>query len=372
MPEETIQWNEAHRRFNPLKNSWVLCSPHRTQRPWQGSQEDVPKDNRPQYDEKCYLCPTNTRAQGQANPDYNETFIFVNDFSAVKPAASIEGGESTKIENDDLFKAEQTTGRCAVICFNPRHDLTLAQMSQKEITAVINAWREVYQTAVDYPEISHCQIFENKGATMGCSNPHPHGQAWMTSVVPEEPAGEHCCLKQYELTHNGRGMLEDYLSREISYVTKNDESNNRIVYQNDTFVVLVPFWATWPFETMVISKRKVPSILELTDEEKSGFADILSNITRRYDNLFETSFPYSMGLHQAGTSSAESESRKEGSSSEHLHLHFYPPLLRSATVKKFLVGFEMLGMPQRDITPERAAATLRALDGVNHYADKQN
>ncbi|KAA8906909.1 hypothetical protein TRICI_005047 [Trichomonascus ciferrii] len=368
---DTIQWNEAHRRYNPLRKSWVLCSPHRTQRPWQGQQEKASTERRPEYDEKCYLCPGNTRAQGQANPQYKETFVFVNDFSAVKPAASIKDGEASEVANDELFKAEQSTGRCVVICFNPRHDLTLAQMSQSEITAVIRAWKEVYQSAVDDPEINHCQIFENKGAAMGCSNPHPHGQAWMTSMVPEEPAVEHDCLKQYQLTHNGRGMLEDYVSRELAFVARGDEANNRIVCQNDDFVALVPFWATWPFETMVISRRKVPSVIELTEQEVENFASILSQLTRKYDNLFETSFPYSMGLHQAATSSAEAQLREDGGCAEHLHLHFYPPLLRSASVKKFLVGFEMLGMPQRDITPERAAATLRGLDGVNHYLDNQ-
>lgn len=357
-----LHWNEAHKRYNPLRKSWVLCSPHRTQRPWQGQQESAQVEKRPQYDEKCYLCPGNTRAQGDANPKYNETFVFVNDYAAVKPEKAIESAESGPLYNDELFQAEQATGKCAVICFNPRHDLTLAQMTPQQIISVINAWKDVYKGAQEDAEINYCQIFENKGAAMGCSNPHPHGQAWMTNIVPEEPAIEHEALTEYELKHNGRGMLQDYVAKEIQF--GDDEKNNRIVDINNSFVALVPFWATWPFEILLVARRKVASVRDLNEEETADFASILSRVTRRYDNLFETSFPYSMGLHQAFTKSEKDEQV------EHLHLHFYPPLLRSATVRKFLVGFEMLGMPQRDVTPELAAAMLRKCDPEVHYTDR--
>jgi UDPglucose--hexose-1-phosphate uridylyltransferase len=356
-------WNEAHRRYNPLRKSWVLCSPHRTQRPWQGQQEKPQLDKRPEYDEKCYLCPGNIRAQGHANPKYEQTFVFPNDFAAVKPEQSLPATDSTDI--DELFRAEQTTGKCVVICFSPRHDLTLAQMTQPEIRGVINAWTEVYLDAQQNPEIAYCQIFENKGAAMGCSNPHPHGQAWMTSVVPEEPSIEHECLKEYAHSHNGRGLLEDYVTKEQNFLNTHDESNNRFVEVNESFIAVVPFWATWPFEVLVVSRRKIGNISQLSDHEKDDFASILRVVALRYDNLFECSFPYSMGLHQSFVNDDKADEDVE-----HLHVHFYPPLLRSATVRKFLVGFEMLGMPQRDVTPESAAAMLRKVDGKTHYLEK--
>jgi UDPglucose--hexose-1-phosphate uridylyltransferase len=359
-----MNYNEAHRRYNPLRKSWVLCSPHRTQRPWQGAQEKAQLDTRPEYDEKCYLCPGNTRANGEHNPKYDNTFVFVNDFSAVKPAEAIGGVDAgrAKTQGDDLFVAEQATGKCVVICFNPRHDLTLAQMTTEQITSVIDAWTDVYKDAVHNPEINYCQIFENKGAAMGCSNPHPHGQAWTMSIIPEEPAIEHEALVEYKHVHGGRGLLEDYVARELENMKT--ESENRVVELNDSFLAVVPFWAVWPFEILVVSRRKVGNVTLLTTKEKHDFADILGKIALRYDNLFQTAFPYSMGLHQSFTTNDESYEDVE-----HLHVHFYPPLLRSATVRKFLVGFEMLGMPQRDITPESAAARLRAVDASVHFSN---
>ncbi|CAN6665494.1 hypothetical protein TRVA0_037S00430 [Trichomonascus vanleenenianus] len=357
-------WKEPHKRYNPLRGSWVLCSPHRTQRPWQGQQESASGEKRPAYDPQCYLCPGNTRSQGQQNPQYPETFVFVNDFSAVKPLESMGAaaqGEATA-SSSELMRAERVSGKCVVICFNPRHDLTLAQMSQAEIVRVVEVWKDVYRDAVANPEVKYCQIFENKGAAMGCSNPHPHGQAWMTSVVPEEPAVEHECMTKYHAQH-GRGMLEDYVAQELAAHETGDDSQDRVVELNASFVAVVPFWATWPFEIMVISRRKVGSVADLTAQESQDFAEILGRVALRYDNLFETSFPYSMGLHQAFAEHSES-------SVEHLHVHFYPPLLRSATVKKFLVGFEMLGMPQRDLTPETAASTLRKVNIDKHYTEK--
>ncbi|ANB13895.1 UDP-glucose:hexose-1-phosphate uridylyltransferase [Sugiyamaella lignohabitans] len=361
-----MQWSEAHRRYNPLRKSWVLCSPHRTQRPWQGQQEKPQVEKRPEYDEKCYLCPGNTRAQGQANPKYEETFVFVNDFSAVKPRDTLpqaDGSSAEESEEDELFRAEQATGKCVVICFNPRHDITLAQMTYPQVSGVINAWKKVYTDAVNNPEVRYCQIFENKGAAMGCSNPHPHGQAWTTNIIPEEPDIEHACLAEYAHNHNGKGLLEDYVAKELAILAKAESSGNhaqnRFVDVNDSFIAVIPFWATWPFEVLVVSRRKIGNITQLTEKEQTDFAHILRNVALRYDNLFQTSFPYSMGIHQ---SFAEPNIDPK-SEPEHLHVHFYPPLLRSATVRKFLVGFEMLGMPQRDVTPESAAAQLRAVDG---------
>lgn len=358
-----MYYSEPHRRFNPLRNSWVLCSPHRTQRPWQGAQESAQVEKRPEYDEKCYLCPGNVRANGEQNEKYDSTFIFENDFAAVKSVEEVSKADGPNVQaNDDLFRAEQVTGRCYVICFNPRHDLTLAQMTYGEVSKVIDAWCEIYKLAQANKEVQYCQTFENKGSAMGCSNPHPHGQTWMTSIIPEEPAMEHENLLEYSKKHNGRGLLEDYIAKELTYHEAKDEANNRFVEINDSFIAVIPYWAVWPYEILVVSRRKVGNVNQLNAKEKEDFAHILRDVALRYDNLFQTSFPYSMGLHQSFVNSEEPDV-------EHLHVHFYPPLLRSATVKKFLVGFEMLGMPQRDITPESAAANLRKVDGRVHYTE---
>lgn len=335
-----------HRRLNPLTNEWILVSPHRAQRPWQGEVEDLPPDTRPAYDPTCYLCPGNTRAGGKVNPAYTGTFVFDNDFPALLPDTPTDepGGHP-------LFRIQGERGIARVICFSPRHDLTLAEMSPAEIRPVIDTWAEQTSDLGSREFIRYVQIFENRGAMMGASNPHPHGQIWATSRLPREVVKEDAAQRDYYAA-NGRTLLADYLDEE----RRRDE---RIIYANDTWTVLVPFWAIWPFETLLIAHRPAPSIPALDDAERDGLADALHHLTVRYDNLFRTSFPYSMGFHQQPTDG-------EQHPHWHLHAHFYPPLLRSATVKKHMVGYEMLGTPQRDITPEQAAARLRALSDT-HY-----
>lgn len=339
----------AHRRYNPLTGEWVLVSPHRTKRPWQGKVEKASVASRPQFDPACYLCPGNERAGGVKNPDYRDVFVFQNDFSALVP--DVPKGNFKK---GDLFLAESEQGFCKVICFSPRHDLTIPEMEVNDIKKVVDLWCKEFEEIGRLDYINHVQIFENKGDTMGCSNPHPHGQIWAQYTVPVEPAKEWKMQKEYFAKH-GRTLLSDYLKEEL-------EQKIRILDQNDHFVALVPFWATWPFEGMIISKRAVPDILRLSDDERLALADIYKKITVLYDNLFEVSFPYSAGLHQAPT---DGKNHPEW----HLHMHFYPPLLRSATVKKFMVGYEMLGNPQRDITPEQAAEKLKMLPKI-HYTVK--
>lgn len=344
---ETFEFTEhSHRRFNPLNGEWVLVSPHRTKRPWQGKVENPAVAERPQYDPGCYLCPGNQRAGSDTNPDYKDVFAFQNDFSALVP--DIPEGAFVK---GDLFRAESERGFCKVICFSPRHDLTIPEMEVSAIRKVVDLWCEEYSKlgAIDY--VNHVQIFENKGDIMGCSNPHPHGQIWAQNAVPAEPAKESVRQKAYYEQH-GRTLLEDYVQEEL--VLK-----DRILFENSRFVALVPFWATWPFEAMIVSKKAVSNIAELDEAGREAFADAYRRLTIMYDNLFETSFPYSAGIHQAPTDGAAYPEW-------HLHMHFYPPLLRSATIKKFMVGYEMLANPQRDITPEQAAERLRALPEV-HY-----
>lgn len=333
--------DHPHRRLNALTGEWLLVSPHRAKRPWQGQREAKPALERPAYDPKCYLCPGNTRANGEQNPPYTATYIFDNDFAALLPDAL--AGEWSAGE---LLQARAERGRCRVICFSPRHDRSLAEMSTAEIRPVVDVWADIYAELAAQPEIGYVQIFENKGEMMGCSNPHPHGQVWATEHVPMEPAKE---LAQQRAYHERTGgcLLCDYLAKEL-------ELNERIVCANDHFVALVPFWAVWPFETLVLPRRHAGALPALNGDERDALADLFRRVTVRYDNLFETSFPYSMGWHQAPT---DGEAHEEW----HLHAHFYPPLLRDAEVKKFMVGFEMLGNPQRDITAETAAARLRAL-----------
>jgi UDPglucose--hexose-1-phosphate uridylyltransferase len=335
-----------HRRFNPLTGEWILVSPHRLERPWQGKQEELPEENRPAHDPKCYLCPGNTRAGGQVNPGYTSTFVFTNDFAALKPDTAEQS-----LPQDSLFIAESERGICRVICFSPRHDLTLAQMDAGQIEQVVKIWREQYAElgAIDF--VKNVQIFENKGAMMGCSNPHPHGQVWATSTVPFETQREDSHQLEY-FASRGRTLLQDYLQEEL----RRDE---RIVCKNDLWAALVPFWAKWPFETLVAPVRPIASMDDMTLDDEKALADIVSRLTARYDNLFHVSFPYTMGFHQAPTDGAKY-------AHWHMHAHFYPPLLRSATVQKFMVGFEMLAMPQRDITAEMAADRLRSLSEV-HY-----
>ncbi len=337
---------QPHKRKNLLTGEYILVSPHRSKRPWQGQVEDLAPDNRPQYDPKCYLCPGNARADGTQNPDYKDSFVFVNDFSALLEETSIE-----QFDEEHLLVAESERGICKVISFSPRHDLTLPQMDLPAIKAVVNLWQKEFQELSTKEWIKYIQIFENKGSIMGCSNPHPHGQIWAESSLPVEIEKESAQQKAYFKQH-GRTLLQDYVVLEL----KKDE---RIIIDNEHFVALVPFWAAWPYETMIISKRPVPSILAFTEEEKEDFARTLQELTIRYDNIFKTSFPYSAGMHQSPVNSGDHPEW-------HWHMHFYPPLLRSATIKKFMVGYEMLATPQRDITPEQAANTLKEQSTI-HY-----
>ncbi|MFD2999388.1 UDP-glucose--hexose-1-phosphate uridylyltransferase [Pontibacter toksunensis] len=330
-----------HRRFNPLSGEWVLVSPHRAKRPWQGQQEELPKENRPQYDPKCYLCPTNERANGEHNPDYKSTYAFDNDFAALQPGAP--GGSFTK---GGLLQAESERGICKVICFSPRHDQTLSDMEVEEIRKVVDLWQQEYEELGMLDFINHVQIFENKGQVMGSSNPHPHGQIWAQSSIPAGPAKETALQAAYYEQHQ-RSLLQDYLELEL-------EENKRIVYLNDHFVVLVPFWAVWPFETLILPRRHLQHIGQMDEAEKYAFADAIKRLSVVYDRVFNVSFPYSAGIHQRPTDGQQHPSW-------HLHMHFYPPLLRSASVKKFMVGYEMMGDPQRDITPETSAARLKEL-----------
>ena len=337
-----FDWNQdPHRRFNPLTREWVLVSPHRTQRPWQGQMEKPAVETQPQYDPTCYLCPGNSRAGGVRNPVYTSTFVFDNDFAALKP-----GTPHDRFEQAGLLIAEGEPGVCRVVCFSPKHNLTLANMELADLRLVVDTWVEQYTSLAENPEINYVQIFENRGAMMGASNPHPHCQIWSSRTVPNEPAKEQLALSAWREERSTCLLCE--------YTRLEEEEGKRVVEANDHFLTVVPFWAVWPFETLVISRRHMASIEQLTATERDGLADILKRTTARYDRLFEITFPYSMGFHQRPTDGAAHDEC-------HLHLHFYPPLLRSATVRKFLVGYEMLGMPQRDITPEAAAERLRGV-----------
>jgi UDPglucose--hexose-1-phosphate uridylyltransferase len=331
----------SHRRYNPLTRDWILVSPSRTERPWQGQTEKSAQPSSPAYDPDCYLCPGNARAGGMRNPAYSATFVFDNDFAALQPdLPNLTVNDASK----DLLVAHTEGGVCRVVCFSPRHDLTLAQMTSAEISGIIDVWAGQYRSLGDLPDISYVQIFENRGAMMGCSNPHPHGQIWATQTIPNEPRKEQEALEDYWREHRGC-LLCDYSALELA-------SGERMVCQNEFFFAVVPFWATWPFETLLLSKRHVADIEALNAAERAGLADILKRLTTRYDNLFRTSFPYSMGFHQRPTDHKEH-------AEWHFHAHFFPPLLRSAAVKKFMVGFELLASPQRDVTPEVAAERLR-------------
>jgi UDPglucose--hexose-1-phosphate uridylyltransferase len=349
--------SQPHRRLNPLTREWVLVSPHRSERPWQGQVESLPMETPPTYDPNCYLCPGNARAGGVRNPSYTQTFVFDNDFAALKPDTP-----AAEVEEKGLLVARSEAGRCRVVCFSRRHDLTMARMSVPELRAVIDTWTQEFSTLGSDPKIKSVQIFENRGAIMGCSNPHPHGQIWANETLPNELAKELAAFSEYRQSH-GTTLLHDYLELEL-------EKNERLVYANDHFVLLVPFWAVWPFETMILSRRHVTALDELHDEERTALADILRQAAIRYDNLFRTSFPYTMGFHQRPTQSRNGDRNQHGLYYPEfdLHAHFYPPLLRSATIKKFMVGYEMLAMPQRDITPETASRWLRDVP-ARHYLD---
>jgi len=318
----------------------VLVSPHRTQRPWQGEVGQKAAPSGVSHDPQCYLCPGNERAGGAVNPVYDGVFSFVNDFAALLPESAAE----TQAPTSPLLVAEPARGLCKVLCYHPHHSLTLARMTRDEIRPVVDTWtRETLELGgIDW--IEYVQIFENRGAMMGASNPHPHGQIWSTSFVPDEPAAETTAQREH-LARTGHCLLCDYIEAE-------QLAGERIVFENDHFLAIVPWWAIWPFEVLLVSRRHARALPELYIDERDALADALKRLTTRFDNLFETSFPYTMGFHQAPTDGDEH-------AEWHFHAHFYPPLLRSATVRKFMVGFEMLGMPQRDITAEDAAQRLR-------------
>ena len=346
--------SHSHRRRNALTGDWVLVSPGRNARPWQGMVETSDDEPRPRFDPRCYLCPGSMRAGGARNPDYSGVHVFDNDFPALtpgdgEPVGDGSPGSAHDPAANDLLVAARETGRCRVVAFSPRHDLTIPQLDGAALRTVVDAWAEEHARLAADPAIGYVQIFENKGSLMGCSNPHPHGQIWAQRSVPNEPAREATRFTAH-LERHGRTLLEEYLALELRL-------DERVVCANDAFVALVPFWAVWPFETLVVSRRAVPELAALTDGERDALADILRRLTTRYDNLFATSFPYSMGIHQAPT---DGRLHPEW----HLHLHFLPPLLRSASVRKFLVGYEMLAEPQRDLTPEAAAERLRAQSEV--------
>jgi UDPglucose--hexose-1-phosphate uridylyltransferase len=339
---------QPHRRYNPLRGEWVLVSPHRTQRPWQGQVEKRTTPAEIRYDPGCYLCPGNSRAGGATNPDYTGTFVFENDYAALRPDATEE-----HFNQDGLLVAESERGLCRVICFSPRHDLTVARMERAELRGVVDTWASQTEELGRLPFIRTVQIFENRGEMMGASNPHPHCQIWSEESLSNEMEREQISLGGYRAA-KGRCLLCDYLKLELN-------AGERVVCENASFAAVVPFWAVWPFETLLLAKRHVSEISQLDAAERDDLAGIMKRLTTRYDNLFEVSFPYTMGFHQRPT---DGEEHLEC----HLHAHYYPPLLRSATVRKFMVGYEMLGSPQRDISAEGAAERLRGLSEA-HYSE---
>jgi UDPglucose--hexose-1-phosphate uridylyltransferase len=337
-----------HRRFNPLLREWVLVSPHRTQRPWQGKVEKPAVSDQPHYDPTCYLCPGNERAGGARNPKYSSTFVFDNDYAALLPNAP-----QISVNDAGLLVAQTEAGLCRVVCFSPRHDLTIPRMTLPDLRVFVDVWVSQFASLAALDWVQHVQIFENRGAMMGASNPHPHCQIWSNATIPNIPERELASLAEYRERKNSC-LLCDYAALEL-------RRNERIVCQNEGFVALIPYWAVWPFEILLLSKRHFSAMDELTTTERDLLADILRRVTTRYDNLFQTSFPYSMGFHQRPT---DGQPHPEC----HLHAHYLPPLLRSATVQKFMVGYELLASPQRDITPESAAERLRQAGEV-HYLD---
>lgn len=331
---------EPHRRWNILTGEWVLVSPQRNKRPWQGKVEKPRLENIPAFDPDCYLCPGNTRAGGERTPSYQDTFVFTNDFAALKPDSSSASFES------GLLKASGEQGICRVLCFSHDHSLTLPDMSLEAIEKVVECWTHEYLDLGSKPFINHVQIFENKGMIMGCSNPHPHGQIWAQHSIPGEALKKSTQQRAYWEQH-GRSLLGDYLAQEGLL-------QERIICENEDFVALTPFWAVWPFEAMIVPRRHFQHLGQMSAGEQYHFAGILKDLTQRFDLLFEVSFPYSSGIHQAPT---DGQRHPEW----HFHMAFYPPLLRSASVKKFMVGYEMFGEPQRDISAEEAAARLRGV-----------
>jgi UDPglucose--hexose-1-phosphate uridylyltransferase len=332
--------NYSHKRFNILTGEWALVSPHRAKRPWQGQEEEQTSAKRPSHDENCYLCAGNMKANGEINPNYKDVYVFTNDFPALQ-----KDSKSFLIQ-DGLLQAQGEQGICKVICFSPDHSKSLADMSTDAIEKVIQTWQQEFKILGKEENINYIQIFENKGTVMGCSNPHPHGQIWSQSTLPNEVVKKDKQQLDY-YKKNNRSLLGDYLQQELIH-------QERVIFENEAFLVLTPFWAIWPFETMIVPKKAQQDISELSQKDTLLFAEAISVLTKIYDKLFDCSFPYSSGIHQAPTNGKDN-------SHWHWHMSFYPPLLRSATVKKFMVGYEMFGSPQRDITAETAAKTLKEL-----------
>lgn len=340
-----------HRRYNPLLDEWVLVSPQRNLRPWQGQNEAQESESSLSHDPNCYLCAGNPRSGGQMNPAYTSCFVFDNDFPAldmrkVVPDLDIEDSNLDNWGSDSFFRVKAAKGINRVVCYSPRHDLTMAGLSVLELQEVVQTWKAQFEELSALPQIDYIQIFENKGAVMGCSNPHPHGQIWAGQGLPTLVARTQHQLKRY-FQHHEKPLLNAYLQDELHV-------QERIVYENDHFVVLVPFWAVWPFETLILPKQNLKNLLDFTNPISADFALALSKITKAYDAVFNCDFPYSAGFHQAP---CDGEVHPEWT----LHFHFYPPLLRSASVKKFQVGYEMLAEAQRDMTPEQSAVILRGL-----------
>ena len=338
---------QPHRRFNPLKGEWMLVSPHRAKRPWQGQQDEPDDKVRPSHDAGCYLCAGNERVGGVANPDYADVFVFDNDFAALLP-----GGDGSEDSTNPLFRSAPANGTSRVICFSPDHGKTLPELPVAAIRTVVDTW------ATQETELSashaYVQIFENKGAMMGCSSPHPHGQIWATSYVPAEPAREDETQSAW--------LAERKISMLLAYAEAEADNGERTVAINADWLAVVPYWASWPYEILLLPRFAVQRISALEPTQRDTLADMLKIVTTAYDNLFKTSFPYSMGWHGAPGAGEAPHWQ--------LHAHFYPPLLRSASVRKFMVGYEMLAEAQRDLTPETAAGTLRALSKV-HYRSNQ-
>ena len=336
---------QPHKRLNILTNEWVLVSPHRTKRPWQGNEEVIERKDTISYDANCYLCPGNKRSNEVENPEYKDVYVFENDFAALN--LKHQGKELKQ----GLLHAQIEKGICKVICFSPDHSKSLSNMEINHIKKVIKVWVAQYEELAQHSDINYVQIFENKGAIMGCSNPHPHGQIWSQSSLPDEVLKKDRQQASYYSNHN-TSILTDYIRQELA-------DGERLVYENDHFVILVPFWAVWPYETMIVPKEHQSHIGEMNDEQENSFAEAISRITKLYDAIFNCSFPYSSGIHQAPT---DQKKRKHW----HWHMSFYPPLLRSASVKKFMVGYEMLAESQRDLTAEQAAQKLRDVSDI-HY-----
>jgi len=336
---------EPHRRYDPLSDHWILVSADRTDRPWQGSVDRPTPEDRPAHDPSCYLCPRNTRANGETNPDYERTFVFTNDFAALRPDTSSERVE------DGLLIAEGEPGTCRVVCYDPRHDLTMSRMSGPDVHAIVDLWADqTTELGADYRWV---QVFENRGEAMGASNPHPHGQIWAGTALPRDAAREDASQRRH-LERTGRTLLADYVEQE--------QGGPRAVVENADWLIVVPFWAAWPFETMIVPKRPAQRLADLSAGTRESLAVTLVALLSRYDNLFRIPFPYSMGWHQAPFDADDHDHWQ-------LHAHMYPPLLRSATVRKFMVGYELLAETQRDITPESAATRLRDVSDV-HYASE--